>query len=263
MSWRAAIIVVTITLLGGVGCATKSDVDSLRADLAELRNTQDSLARDLDALRQTLATELEAQGTVVRETRGVLERRIDEVARQLVQIQELLGQSQVVLRRLREGIDRRGGEPEEAGPDTATAGLPPGEGERGAGEGPAGAARSLYTAAIDQFRRGNFTTARTGFEEFLVDHSDHELAPRAQYHLAETYREAGDPERAVREYNRVVQLYPNSESAPESLYKAGLVQVERGNKESGCQYFERVLAGYPRSDEARLARDKTEELNCR
>ncbi len=89
-----------------------------------------------------------------------------------------------------------------------------------------------------------------------------ELAPDAQYYLAETYREEGNEELAIREYNRVVELYPNSRAAPTALYKAGLLQEERGNRDSACQYFQRVLAGYPRSDESRLAGDHAERLNC-
>jgi tol-pal system protein YbgF len=90
-----------------------------------------------------------------------------------------------------------------------------------------------------------------------------ELAPDAQYYLAETYREEGTLELAIREYNRVVELYPNSGVAPRALYKAGLLQEERGNLDSACQKFQSILAGYPRSDESRLARDQAERLNCR
>ena len=90
-----------------------------------------------------------------------------------------------------------------------------------------------------------------------------ELAPDAQYYLAETYREEDDVERAIREYRRVVELYPNSRTAPTALYKAGLLEVGQGNRDEACRFFQRIQAGYPRSDESRLAADQAERLDCR
>jgi tol-pal system protein YbgF len=124
-------------------------------------------------------------------------------------------------------------------------------------------ARSLYAASIEQFRRGAYGTARAGFQEFLETYPADELAPDAQYYMAETYREEDDAERAIREYRRVVELYPNSRTAPTALYKAGLLEVGQGNRDEACQFFQRILAGYPRSDESRLATDQAERLDCR
>jgi tol-pal system protein YbgF len=194
--------------------------------------------------------------------RGDLLRQLDDMERQLVEIQELLGQSQIVLSGLRDRIEQRQADRE----TTAEALAPDTVGEaaaRGAAEGAGGEPRSLYSAAIEQFRREAYGTARSGFQEFLERYPADELAPDAQYYLAETYREEGDAGRAIREYNRVVELYPNSSAAPTALYKAGLLQVDQGNKDTACEYFQRVMAGYPRSDESRLARDQAARLSCR
>lgn len=255
--------ILVVAALAVVGCATKSDIDSLRAELLLIRAEQDSLTDRLAEVERAVTGSVADQRSAMLDVRGNIDRRLDDIERQLVQIQELLGQSQAVLRRLRERADERPNDTGvRSGSDTATAGptTPTGGARAGGGDD---AARALYSAAVEQFNRGAFTTARTGLEEFLVEHPDHELAPRAQYWLAETYREAGELDQAVREYTRVVELYPNAEAAPEALLKAGIVQIERGNKDSGCQYFQRVLSGYPRSDSARLARQQSERLSCR
>ncbi len=264
MSLNRTALVLAIAV-GSGACATKSDVDRLSSDLAALRVTQDSLGGViLEFQRTTLAALREGQ-VLVTASRGDLQRQLSDMERQLVQIQELLGQSQIVLRELREQADAR------PTPGAVAAGgravLPGGEDVEGGAPGP-GADRSdppavLYGAAIEQFRREAYGTARAGFGEFLAAYPADELAPDAQYYLAETYREEGDADQALREYNRVVQLYPNSAAAPTALYKAGLLQVEQGNKDFACEYFQRVLLGFPRSDEARLARDQAEGLNCR
>lgn len=241
-------------------CATKRDVDALRGELAMVQSRQDSIATSLGSLERAIAEQVEENRSLLTATRGDLGRQLYDIERQLVQIQELMGQSQAVLNRLRGRIESREGEqPEVTGRPATDTGVVEARGAEGAGGEP----RALYAAAIEQFRRGAYETARTGFEEFLVSYPGDELAPDAQYYLAETYREEGDRDRAIREYSRVIELYPNSEAAPTALYKAGLLQIDAGNKDSACQYFQRVMAGYPRSDESRLARNQAERHGCR
>ncbi|MGD8697699.1 MAG: tol-pal system protein YbgF [Gemmatimonadales bacterium] len=260
MRCRATGLVLILAGVGLSACATKKDADSIRAELAAVQARHDALAAQVSDLEESVSTALEAQQALFVTVRGDLLRQLDDMERQLVEIQELLGQSQIVLQNLRERMEERQAVREEMASmsPTDSIGVSGADIARGAGD-----ARSLYAAAIEQFRREAYNTARMGFQEFLVDYPADELAPDAQYYLAETYRMEGDADLALREYNRVVELYPNSRAAPTALYKGGLLQVEQGNKDSACQYFQRVLAGYPRSDESRLARDQTERLSCR
>lgn len=255
MASRCARLVLLLTVAGSSACATKSDVDSLRGELAAMRASQDSFVRTLLQIEQSLKTALEEQGNLIAGMRGHVGLQLDDVERQLVQIQELLGQGQIALLGLRERIQRREAERRSSPPvvreDTT-------ERPRAAGTDP----EALYNAAIEQLRRGAYTTARSGFSDFLVSFPAHQLAPDAQLHLAETYLEEDELNRALTAFNRVVELYPNSSVAPTALYRAGRVQVERGNKDSACEYFLRVLAGFPRSDESRPARDQANRLNC-
>lgn len=260
MKLRAAGLFVILAATGLGACATKKDVDSMQAELAELQSKQDAIEAKMTELDNSVSLALERQSSLLVTVRGDLMRQLDDMERELVEIQELLGQSQIVLQGLRNRMEQRQ-------QDRLTVGVMPIPDSVGAAmdqpvEGAGGDASALYAAAIEQFRRGAYNTARTGFQEFLVTYPADELAPDAQYYLAETYREESEEELAIREYNRVVELYPNSRAAPTALYKAGLLQEERGNKDSACQYFQRVLAGYPRSDESRLAGDHAERLNC-
>jgi tol-pal system protein YbgF len=260
MKVRAVGLVLVVAVVAG-GCATKKDVDRINAELQAVRDRQNSVASTVEALEESVSLALERQETVLMTVRGDMLRQLDDMERQLVEIQELLGQSQIALQGLRDRMEQRQADREAVGLIPAADSAGPGAAV--AGEVAAGDAGALYTAAIDQFRRGAYGTARSGFEEFLVAYPADELAPDAQYYLAETYREEGDLDLAIREYNRVIELYPNSRAAPTALYKAGLLQEQRGNRDSACQYFQRVLAGYPRSDESQLARDQAERLNCR
>jgi tol-pal system protein YbgF len=260
MKLRAAGLLLVLLAAGLGACATKKDVDSIQTELASLASKQDAMEARLAELDNSVSLALERQGSLLVTVRGDLMRQLDDMERELVAIQELLGQSQVVLQGLRDRMEQRQQDRMAVGivpvPDSAAAPEAEPAGDTG------GDAAALYSAAIEQFRRGAFNTARSGFEDFLVTYPADELAPDAQYYLAETHREEGDLDLALREYNRVIELYPNSRAAPTALYKAGLLQEERGNRDSACQYFARVMAGYPRSDESRLAGDRAERLNC-
>jgi tol-pal system protein YbgF len=266
MKAKVGRLLLVLAIAGTSSCATKQDVDRINEDLATLREGQGGIQVQLDALERSLAESLDLQRSLSLQTRGDIRTQLDDMERQLVEIQELLGQSQIVLNSLRQRIDQRQEQDAEfmAGAAAVAGQQQDSASAAGAMTGVSGGdARSLYAAAIEQFRRGAYNTARAGFQEFLETYPADELAPDAQYYLAETYREEEDSERAIREYRRVVELYPNSRTAPTALYKAGLLEVGQGDRDEACQFFDRILAGYPRSDEARLARDQTDRLGCR
>ncbi len=267
MNGKIGRLLLALAVAGASACATKKDVDNINSELASIGRHQGEIEDKIDDFESALADAIEQQRSIALQTRGDVRRQLDDMERQLVEIQELLGQSQIVLQNLRERIEQRQADDVEfmagaVGP-TEFLGPPDSIPSQEIVPPSGGDARSLYAASIEQFRRGAYETARAGFQEFLETYPADELAPDAQYYMAETYREEDDDERAIREYRRVVELYPNSRTAPTALYKAGLLEVAQGNRDEACQFFQRILAGYPRSDESRLATDQAERLDCR
>lgn len=257
------------------GCAGKGDLremeQTLVAEFREVEAGQDSLQRELEALRRQLVEGLESREGEAFAGRGELLNRLAEIQQELGRVAALAGQNQRLLARLEEqgraAGSRRdaatGGAPE----DTVDAGPGPADAE-GADEGAGGGEttgdgdpRALYQAALQQFRRGSYGTARDGLDEFLARHPDHELAPDAQFYVAETWAEEGEPRRALDAYGRVVELFPDSPRAASALYKSGLVELERGNVGDARVFFRRVVDGYPDSDEATLARDRLDRVD--
>lgn len=245
---------VVLAALGG--CATKRDVQSVEAQVADLRSQQDATRAAVSAILDTL----NAQGKALVQARGDLLRQLFDIEQQLIQIQELVGQGQATLSRLRQRLDQREQTLEAEPPpgptrDTARVQRPPRVGDA--------EAQGLFNASMEQYRRRAYSTAREGFRQFVTQFPSHEWAPDAQYFTGETYREEKDLDGALREYARVLELYPNSKRAPTALYKGGLVEADRGNTERACDFFRRTEAGYPNSDEARLAREQMQRLRCR
>jgi len=246
---RALVVVAATAPL--VGCATKRDLKDLRMEVLALQARQDSLMAELARQNVALMDTLRATNELVYRVRGDLGNQLLQVEQQVLTVQELTGQSQRKLAELRAEMATRS-------QDFASA---PAAGEGpGVGVASHGGAEDLYTAGVDQLQRGNAATARRAFEQILRDHTTHERAPDAQYQIAETYVVERSFDRALEEFDKVVQMFPNSPRAPTALYRAGVIAEERGNNSAARQYFQRVASGWPRSDEARLAAEKLRSL---
>jgi tol-pal system protein YbgF len=241
-------VLVALALLPVLaGCATKRDLQNLRIEVDSLRQTQAMVLREIQQQNRQILDSLVAQNTRMR---GDFANRFTEVDRQLVQIQELTGQSQRRLNELRDQVARRD---EAFGPANGT----------GGSAAPAGAPDEMYNAALAALRRGSHSTARAGFEEFLRHHAQHQLASEAQFHIGESFQESRDLVRALEAYGRVLELYPNAPKAPTALYRAGTIEAERGNRDAARTMFNQVVTAYPRSVEAPLAREQVQRLGRR
>ncbi|OLB05807.1 MAG: tol-pal system protein YbgF [Gemmatimonadetes bacterium 13_2_20CM_69_27] len=247
------------------GCALKGDVrkvelqvEALRAERARAEAERAAQVDSLRALLVAVQQALAAQQAYLVQMRGDVRTDLVAVQQQLVQVQELTGQSQQRLSELRARIEERAQQPV---PPVDTTGRPAGGGPPGGPSGNPGGPGpdQLYDLSLQQFRRGSLGTARLGFREFLRLYPTHERAPDALFYLGETWGgESADSAAAV--YQQVVKTYPNSSRAPAALYKLGLLAEQRSDKAAARTYYARVIAGYPRSDEANLARDKLQRL---
>ena len=245
------LVLGVLPVLFGGACASKGDMQQMEANmLAEMRAiraSQDSLNREL---RGAVVDSLETQEMRQLQVGSEQQRRLDRIQQTLSQILDALGQIEQELRRR---------------PSATVRPFPipgaPVEGDGTVGPvAPDEAAASLYNSAQNQFNRGAYETARTGFAEYLRLYSDSELAPDAQFYLARTFEETGDAELALAEYARVLELYPNSRRAPSALYASGRIELDRGSTQDAIEYFSRVVRGYPNSDEAILAQQRLSDL---
>jgi TolA-binding protein len=192
---RARVILSAACALALAGCATKRDIRDLRTDMMAMRSAQEASLQAIQRQNQLL---LDSLSSASLRTRGDIANQLVAMERQLVQIQQLTGQGQQRLAELREQINARA----EA---IATQPAQPSQ----ARETPPPAAQELFDASLASLRRGSFSTARVGFEEFLRLYPQHALAPDAHFHIGEAYAGSKDVPRAVEAYGRVIDQYPN------------------------------------------------------
>lgn len=261
--------VAALLAFASSGClATRTDVQALQLDLANARRDAlhaDSLrAASLDARMaalessiRTLADSVAGAGQRAARFEGDAREQLRAVREQLIQVQELTGQSQRRLQDLRASLDARSADapaptapPRSAAADSLTLQRP--------APGPA----ELYRLATEQLRRGSYGAARTGLTDLLRRYPDSELAPDAQYALAGAYAGERNTAAADSAYAEVVTRYPTSPRAATALYKRARTRQDAGRRAEARALYEALLRRYPRAEEATLARDAIRVLGA-
>jgi tol-pal system protein YbgF len=233
------------------GCALKGDVRRVERELiamrAETARADSARAVELERVMAVLGAvqdSLAAQQRWLTVLRGDVRSDLTEIQRQLVQVQELTGQSQQRLSELRTQLERRGQQtavPVGGGGGDSAAAIP--------------SADQLLDLGVQQLRRGSPQAARAALQQILQTYPTDERVPDALYFIGESWA-SSNTDSAAAAYDSVVRAYPMSIRAPTSLYKLGLMAERRGDRAGARGYYQRVLADYPRSDEAVLAREK-------
>jgi tol-pal system protein YbgF len=192
---------------------------------------------------------------------------------QLLQIQELTGQSQRRLQELRSSLEARQQDVAPVTPsqtpatpprDSAASAAPAGQNPSPAA--PAGAPsgspgpNQLFQSSLDQLRRGSPASARRGFEELLRLYPTSDVAGEAQFYIGEAFAAEGNTAAADTAYATVVTKFGQSARAPTALYKRALLLQQRGNIALARTALNDLVRRYPRSDEAQLARDRLRTL---
>ncbi|HKG92954.1 MAG TPA: tol-pal system protein YbgF [Gemmatimonadaceae bacterium] len=256
-------------LVAAAGCvATRNDIRLLQNDLrvmrAEAAIADTARRRDLEQLERVLGTLQDSMRLVtarMAKSQGDVREDLYGLQQQLVQIQELTGQSQRRLQELRAEMEQRSRELQAAStgaPDSA--GAPAGAAGAAGATPPQPGPNQLFQLALDQLRRGSTGAARTGMQELLRLYPTSDVAAEAQFYIGESYAAEGKTAQADSAYAAVAQRYPESSRAPTALYKYALSLEKGGRKREARQVLDDVVRKYPRSDEAVLARDRLRTL---
>ncbi len=243
---------------GLAGCASKGDVQMvqgevalLRADVARRDSARAAQLNEVIQLQRVVMDSLAATRRSVAQVRGDLSTDLYNIQQQLVQLQELTGQSQQRLTELRTRLEARGAQIEAA--------PVPGDSARPVPEGGSGSADQMYEASLAQLRRGSLSTARLGLREMRRPSPTSERAPDARYFIGPSFA-AENPDSAAAYYRQVVDQHGTSPRAASALYNLGLRAERRKDNAGAREAYQRVAEKYPQSDEAALARDRLKAL---
>ena len=276
------IILAGLTMLGG--CASQRDVSAVDNRLTEMelraaeeRKSRDRISSQVDEfakMRQSMDEEFRRQSASLhalieelREEIRLLNGKIEEVEysqnRQQKATESIKTQSEAVSKRLTEATGKNNdriarierylnfessGQPGKAVPAPAPAATAQAQKEP--------TEDALYKSAKQAFDQGDSATAKKYFQEVIQRFPKSENADNAQFWIGEIYYRDKWYEKAILEYQKVIEKYPDGNKVPAALLKQGLAFDNIGDKPNSRHILEDLIKKYPKSNEAKIAREK-------
>jgi tol-pal system protein YbgF len=117
-----------------------------------------------------------------------------------------------------------------------------------------------YTDAVRDLQTGKTDLARTEFQQYLTYFPNTELAPKAQYYLGEIDYNRGDYTSAVKNFDLVLEHYPENPKTADAHLMKGLALLKSNQRNNAVQEFRALNANYPHTDQARKALQQLRSL---
>ncbi len=120
--------------------------------------------------------------------------------------------------------------------------------------------QALYDQAKQAFDAGQLEKARLGFQEFTKRFPDSKNADNAQFWIGEIYYREKWYEKAIVEYQKVVEDYPKGNKVRSAMLKQGYAFLNIGDKANARLILKDLIRKYPNTTEAQLATQKLSQI---
>src|SRR5271170_3642665 len=114
----------------------------------------------------------------------------------------------------------------------------------------------LYNNALRDYNGGKNDLAVQEFNDYIKFYPNTDLAGNCYFYLAEIQFKAGEYEKAIANYDLVLQNFPSGTKAAGAELRKGFALLELGKEDEGTQELKRVIQRYPRTPEATQARER-------
>jgi tol-pal system protein YbgF len=119
----------------------------------------------------------------------------------------------------------------------------------------------VYRAALNDYTKGNYDLAITGFRTYIQNYPKTSLVPNAQYWLGESYYSQKNYAKAIEEFEVVIRDYPDNPKVPSALFKQGDALLQVNDSKRATAVLCELIGKHGKTREARLAREKN--IRCR
>jgi len=259
-------------MFAATGClATQGSVrtlqDEIRASRSQLSQNDSAILRAEDARRREIAS-LAASVERLNDSVRVLTARLalfqanatgqfDAMGQQVIKIEAILGQNTRDLQEARaqlQAVREQGGSGAPAPAITPNGAMTADTSQRANSSGVPGPA-TMFTSAVEEYRKGSYRTARSGFEDLIKNYPDYDQNARAQVYIGDAFKSEGNTAAADSVYQLVETRYPNSPDVAGALWRRGRMLWDANKKGEARIVLNRLITKYPQSDEAALAKD--------
>lgn len=119
----------------------------------------------------------------------------------------------------------------------------------------------LYNNALRDYNGGKNDLASQEFNDYVKFYPNTDLAGNAYFYLADIQFRAGNYQKAVENYDLVLQNFPSGNKAAAAQLKKGYALLELGKQDDGVQELRHVIQRYPRTQEATQARERLKKVS--
>ena len=117
-----------------------------------------------------------------------------------------------------------------------------------------------YEQGMNLFKQKKYRDAYNSFAEYLGKNPSGSKAVDARYYAAESLYEDKDYELAILEFQKVIIEHSKHELAPKALYRQGLSFEKIGDPETARIVYNKLVDTYPKSAEVASAKTRLESL---
>jgi len=118
----------------------------------------------------------------------------------------------------------------------------------------------MYNKSLSLFKEERYEQAMEGFEAFLDEFPESELADNAQFWTAECLMALERYKQAILAYQDVIKEYPKGNKVPNAMFRQAIAFLEIDDQPSAEIVLQKVVKQFPDSAEAETARTKLKTL---
>ncbi len=244
-------------VLVSAGCATKQDVMRVDENVNRIRNDQMLLKGRIARIDSLLSSRVEQDNQL----RVDIETSLTELNTQLTQLQNQLSDMQQLIYSLSQRVSESGGVIQP--PVTVRTPSDTGDTTPATADSTELAStvdcRRLWDNAFKDMYRGQYELAITGFTDYLKFCPRGDLSDNSQLWIAEAYYEMNEHDKAITEYQKLLDEYPDSEKRATAYFKLGRTYEKLGDTAKAMEYFVVLKDEFPGSVEFDQVRDKVDE----
>lgn len=139
--------------------------------------------------------------------------------------------------------------------DTTPGGTPGGQAQP-----PPISSTQLYQNALSDRSGGKFNLALQEFADYLKWYGNTDMAPNSQFYIASIHASQDDYENAVREFDMVINNYPDNNKIPDAMYGKGQALMRLGRRTDAGKVFLDLIQRFPRHELSTKACDQRKSM---
>ncbi len=222
---------------------SQGDIQGIRGQLADFQAENEALREEVQKLTGRIE---EAEFHLQQRTEG-RQQAGDRIESRLERIDEATTENTDRIRQLEQYLSlERERAAQAAAPPTAPAAEP--------------TEAELYKNAKAAFDQEKYAEAREIFEQLLKRFPDSQQADNAQFWIGETYYREKWYEKAILEYQKVIEKYPKGNKMPAAMLKQGYAFDQLGDSSNARLVLKELVRKYPDTNEAKIAQEKLQKL---